>query len=131
MKMFANHEIDRVELIYNHFKSTAVQVLTREEYLPIDTEQQKGKGLSADYIVEPDRETVVNTLIPQVLGLKIFTVLLDSNAAEHAARTIAMQMATDNAIELIQELTIQYNKTRQQLITNELLDMMGSEIGND
>ena len=55
MKMFANHEIDRVELIYNHFKSTAVQVLTREEYLPIDTEQQKGKGLSADYIVEPDR----------------------------------------------------------------------------
>ena len=131
MKMFANHEIDRVELIYNHFKSTAVQVLTREEYLPIDTEQQKGKGLSTDYIVEPDRETVVNTLIPQVLGLKIFTVLLDSNAAEHAARTIAMQMATDNAIELIQELTIQYNKTRQQLITNELLDMMGSEIGND
>ena len=106
-------------------------MLTREEYLPIDTEQQKGKGLSADYIVEPDRETVVNTLIPQVLGLKIFTVLLDSNAAEHAARTIAMQMATDNAIELIQELTIQYNKTRQQLITNELLDMMGSEIGND
>ena len=74
---------------------------------------------------------MVNTLIPQVLGLKIFTVLLDSNAAEHAARTIAMQMATDNAIELIQELTIQYNKTRQQLITNELLDMMGSEIGND
>ena len=131
MKMFANHEIDRVELIYNHFKSTAVQVLTREEYLPIDTEQQKGKGLSTDYIVEPDRETVVNTLIPQVLGLKIFTVLLDSNAAEHAARTIAMQMATDNAIELIQELTIQYNKTRLQLITNELLDMMGSEIGND
>ena len=131
MKMFANHEIDRVELIYNHFKSTAVQVLTREEYLPIDTEQQKGKGLSTDYIVEPDRETVDNTLIPQVLGLKIFTVLLDSNAAEHAARTIAMQMATDNAIELIQELTIQYNKTRQQLITNELLDMMGSEIGND
>lgn len=131
MEMFEKGEVDRVELIYNHFKSTAVQVLTREEYLPIDTEQQKGKGLSTDYIVEPDRETVVNTLIPQVLGLKIFTVLLDSNAAEHAARTIAMQMATDNAIELIQELTIQYNKTRQQLITNELLDMMGSEIGND
>lgn len=131
MKMFADHEVDRVELVYNHFKSTAVQVLTREEYLPIDTEQQKGKGLSTDYIVEPDRETVINTLIPQVLGLKIFTMLLDSNAAEHAARTIAMQMATDNAIELIQELTIQYNKTRQQLITNELLDMMGSEIGND
>ena len=131
MEMFEKGEVVRVQLIYNHYKSTAVQVLTREEYLPIDTEQQKGKGLSTDYIVEPDRETVVNTLIPQVLGLKIFTVLLDSNAAEHAARTIAMQMATDNAIELIQELTIQYNKTRQQLITNELLDMMGSEIGND
>ena len=130
MQMFINHEVDRVELIYNHFKSVSTQVMTHETYLPISTEKKEHKGASADYIVEPDRETVIRTLIPQVLGLKIYTILLDSNAAEHAARTIAMQMATDNATELIQELTVQYNKTRQQLITNELLDMMGGEIAN-
>ena len=86
--------------------------------------------MAADYIVEPSREEVIRTLIPQVLSLKIFTMLLDSNAAEHAARTIAMQMATDNATELLQELTVQYNKSRQQMITSELLDMMGAEVGN-
>ena len=73
---------------------------------------------------------MIRTLVPQVLSLKIFTMLLDSNAAEHAARTIAMQMATDNATELLQELTVQYNKSRQQMITSELLDMMGAEVGN-
>ena len=83
-----------------------------------------------DYIVEPNTEEVIRELVPQVLSLKIFTILLDSAAAEHAARTIAMQMATDNATELLQDLTIQYNKSRQQAITNELLDMMGGEIAN-
>ena len=122
--------IDRVELVYNHFKSTASQVLRREEYLPLQVEPAKTKGVAADYIVEPSREEVIRTLVPQVLSLKIFTMLLDSNAAEHAARTIAMQMATDNATELLQELTVQYNKSRQQMITSELLDMMGAEIGN-
>ena len=73
---------------------------------------------------------MIRELVPQVLSLKIFTILLDSAAAEHAARTIAMQMATDNATELLQDLTIQYNKSRQQAITNELLDMMGGEIAN-
>lgn len=130
MNLFLKKEIDRVELVYNHFKSTAVQVLTREEFLPIAPKVEAEKGFSTDYILEPDRETLIQTLIPQVLSLKIFTMLLDSSAAEHAARTIAMQMATDNATDLIQDLTIQYNKTRQQLITNELLDIMGSEVAN-
>ena len=119
MRMYAEREIDRVELVYNHFKSTASQVLRREEYLPLQVEPAKTKGVAADYIVEPSREEVIRTLVPQVLSLKIFTMLLDSNAAEHAARTIAMQMATDNATELLQELTVQYNKSRQQIITNE------------
>lgn len=130
MQLFLNHEVDRIELIYNHFKSVSTQIMTHEAYLPIAIEGEERKGPAADYIVEPDRITVIRTLIPQVLGLKIYTILLDSNAAEHAARTIAMQMATDNATELIQELTIQYNKTRQQLITSELLDMMGAELSN-
>lgn len=78
--MYAEREIDRVELVYNHFKSTASQVLRREEYLPLQVEPAKTKGVAADYIVEPSREEVIRTLVPQVLSLKIFTMLLDSNA---------------------------------------------------
>ena len=128
MEMFEKGEVDRVELIYNHFKSTAVQVMTDEQYLPVEMPeepQQTPDQYRPDYIVEPSAAEVVQTLVPQVLSLKIFTILLDSSAAEHAARTIAMQMATDNATALLQELKIQYNKSRQQAITNELLDMMG------
>lgn len=127
MGMFVAGEIDRVELVYNHFKSTATQVLMREQYLPLSIESVAGAGLSTDYILEPGRDALIRTLVPQVLSLKIFTILLDSNAAEHAARTIAMQMATDNATELIQQLTVQYNKSRQQQITNELLDIVSGE----
>ena len=130
MERYATHQVDRVELIYNHFKSTATQLIMRDTYLPIHIEPTEHHTMSTDYIVEPDQESVIQTLIPQVLALKIFTMMLDSNAAEHAARTIAMQMATDNATDLIQDLTIQYNKTRQQMITSELLDMMGAEIAN-
>ena len=129
MKLFAEGNIDRVELVYNHFKSTASQVVIREEYLPIRTENEQEQTAASDYIVEPNREEVIRTLVPQVLNLKIYTILLDSNAAEHAARTIAMQMATDNADELLQELTILYNKSRQQMITNELLDIAGASAG--
>lgn len=132
MEKFEKGEIDRVELIYNHFKSTSTQVVTQERYLPVEMleAEQSHDNYRPDYIVEPSTEEVVRRLVPQVLSLKIFTILLDSAAAEHAARTIAMQMATDNATELLQDLTIQYNKSRQQAITNELLDMMGGEIAN-
>ena len=81
-----------------------------------------------NYIVEPSVSALLQELIPKVLGEKIFTVLLDSNTSEHAARMLAMQTATDNANELIQDLTIQYNKTRQQAITNELLDIIGGTL---
>lgn len=81
--------------------------------------------MEADYIIEPSAQKVMQELLPKVLRMKIYTVLLDSNAAEHAARTMAMQIATDNANDLIQELTLLYNKSRQQAITNELLDIIG------
>lgn len=132
MEKFEKGEIDRVELIYNHFKSTSTQIVTQERYLPVEMPEaeQSNDNYRPDYIVEPSTAEVVRRLVPQVLSLKIFTILLDSAAAEHAARTIAMQMATDNATELLQDLTIQYNKSRQQAITNELLDMVGGEIAN-
>ena len=140
MEMYISGEIDRVELIYHHFKSMGVQVLLRETYLPIDLthvvseeEKQKeeevhGGEIANDYIIEPSAEELIANLIPTVLSQKLFTAAVDSNASEHAARTLAMQVATDNANELIQDLTKQYNKSRQQAITNELLDIVGGSM---
>jgi F-type H+-transporting ATPase subunit gamma len=86
------------------------------------------KGRIPDYIVEPSVDVVMGELLPKVLRMKMFTVLLDSNASEHAARTMAMQIATDNANDLLQDLTVMYNKSRQQAITNELLDIVGGSM---
>ena len=129
MNRFLAGEIQQVELLYNHFKSTSTQVLTRETYLPIDfsnhEENDSHSNTETDYIVEPSPKRVMEALLPKVLRMKVYTALLDSNAAEHAARMMAMQVATDNANDLIQELTLVYNKSRQQAITNELLDIIG------
>ena len=125
MEMYQKGEVDRVELLYNHFKSTSTQVLTNEVYLPIPLPDQEETSGETDYILEPSRAELLAMLLPKVLRLKLYTVLLDSNASEHAARTLAMQIATDNADDLLQELTLMYNKTRQQAITNELLDIVG------
>ena len=140
MKIYIAGEIDRVELIYHHFKSMGVQILLRETYLPIDLthlvdgeekekeEEVQGGEIANDYIIEPSAEELIANLIPTVLSQKLFTAAVDSNASEHAARTLAMQVATDNANELIQDLTKQYNKSRQQAITNELLDIVGGSM---
>ena len=137
MTEFLEGRVDKVELIYHHFKSTGSQILTRDEYLPINldkvaeeaTESTAGKSsFNNDYIVEPSAARLITELLPKVLSQKIYTVLLDSNTSEHAARMLAMQAATDNANELIQDLTKQYNKSRQQAITNELLDIIGGSM---
>ena len=140
MEMYVSGEIDRVELIYHHCKSMGVQILLRETYLPIDLtrvvdeeekqkeEEVQGGEIANDYIIEPSAEELIANLIPTVLSQKLFTAAVDSNASEHAARTLAMQVATDNANELIQDLTKQYNKSRQQAITNELLDIVGGSM---
>ena len=128
---FLRQKIDKVELLYNHYKTMAVQAPTAEQYLPIDL-TAKPKILSApqtDYIIEPDKNTILHSLLPKSLYSKIYAALLDSATAEQAARTVAMQIATDNALELLDALTIQYNKQRQQAITNELLDIIGGSAG--
>jgi F-type H+-transporting ATPase subunit gamma len=148
---FLAERIDRAELIYMHFKSTASQLLTHNVFLPLElhlddeaknpTEGSKTapEGIPASehapqlnvetrYIVEPTTEAVVNQLIPDALRMQIYTCLLDAQAAEHAARTVAMQTATDNANDLLGELRIMYNKGRQQAITNELLDIVGGSM---
>ena len=164
-RKFAEGEIDKVELIYHHFKSAGSQVLTRKTFLPIDIEEElerdherdltsviatkesqeylKKRGekehtqveenvkpLNDNFLVEPDMDTVLSQLIPKLAHLMLYTALLDSNASEHAARMVAMQTATDNADELLRELNLQYNKSRQQAITSELLDIVGGSVNN-
>lgn len=132
INLYLNHDIDRIVLIYHHFKSLSSQQLLVENYLPLELSKFKNindsNQVNIDYIVEPSEEELIIDLLPKVLSQKLFSVLVDSNAAEHAARSMAMQIATDNANELIQDLTIQYNKSRQQAITNELLDIVGGSM---
>lgn len=126
--LFNRKAIDRVEVIYHHFKSAGTQILTRENFLPLTLPalgNTAAKQTLANYLLEPSQETILAKLLPKSLKLKLYTMLLDSNASEHAARVMAMQTATDNADELINTLVIAYNKSRQQAITNELLDMIG------
>ena len=161
---FAKGELDRVELIYHHFKSAGSQVLTSKTFLPIDIEtelerdherdltsnlatrkaqeylkknrkkreqkEDETKPLNDNFIVEPDMTTVLSQLIPKLAHLMLYTALLDSVASEHAARMVAMQTATDNADELLRQLNLQYNKSRQQAITSELLDIVGGSVNN-
>lgn len=132
MNLFVNKEVDRVEVIYTHYKSTATQVVMHETFLPLALNSEDGKdnkdGIMPDYIVEPSAEELVSRLLPKALRMKIYTMLLDSNASEHAARTVAMQQATDNANDLLQDLNLMYNKGRQQAITSELLDIIGGSL---
>ena len=132
MESYTEGEIDRTDLIYYHFKSAGSQILTEEEFLPIKLQTADDDSTShttqLDFIVEPSKEEVISQLVPKSLHLKLFTALLDSLASEHAARVMAMQVATDNADELLRELTLTYNKTRQQAITNELLDIVGGSM---
>ena len=126
---FEKGEVASIVLLYNHYKSNASQPPVRETYLPLALPASDGSAADdEDLIVEPDRKEVVEALLPKVLLLKIYTVLMDSFAAEQAARTVAMQMASDNAEELIDQLTLEYNKRRQQAITSELLDIVGGSL---
>lgn len=154
---FVSGRFDKVELVYNHYKSTSSQPTTRQTYLPLSladatADIQVGKITDSasepyadkvaepvvrqnspttetpDLIVEPSKEELIATLLPKVVRLRVFTTLLDSTAAEHAARTVAMQLATDNGNDLLQELTLEYNKSRQQKITSEILDIVGGSL---
>ncbi len=127
MTKFLDKSFDKVVLIYHHLKNTAVQKLTTETFLPINlkADESNVSGLGGDFIVEPNKAEILESLLPKALRTKMYACLLDSNASEHGARVVAMQVATDNANELINELTVLYNKTRQQAITSELLDIVG------
>lgn len=129
IEKFVKKEIDDVVLIYHHFVSTGSQKLLTKTFLPFDlshgNEADAKNDVQSDYILEPSKEEILESLIPTVLYARLYAALLDANASEHAARMVAMQIASDNADELVQDLTVQYNKSRQQAVTNELLDIIG------
>lgn len=126
---YAAGRIDGAELIYMHFKSMASQALTHETLLPLPLQSDTVSGEEERaHIMEPSREALLEALVPDSLAMKMYAVMLDAQAAEHAARTVAMQTATDNANELLDELQIQYNKGRQAAITAELLDIVGGSM---
>ena len=125
IKLYVTGEFDRIEIIYNQFRNAAVQRLTTETFLPVrEPEQDSAAAQPADYIYEPDQVRIVEELIPKSLRIQFYKALLDSFAAEHGARMTAMHQATDNATELIRDLTLQYNKARQASITNQLLEVV-------
>ena len=131
MARFSDGAIDKVEVVYSHFKSAAKQEPVNEILLPVELKMAEADSQAAvDYIVEPGRDELLGALVPKVVEVKMQTALLDAVAAEHAARVLAMQVATDNATDLISELTLEYNKGRQQAITNELLDIMSGAGAN-
>jgi len=131
-ELFLTGEFDTIEIVYNQFKNAAVQRLTEELYLPVSAADTAVEGaVSTDYIYEPDQVSIVSELIPKTLRIKLYKALLDSFAAEHGARMTAMHQATDNATDLIRDLTLQYNKARQAAITNQLLEVVsGAEALN-
>lgn len=129
-ELFESQTIDRVIITYTHFKSAGSQTVTDYQLLPVRLPEGLQGNVSTDYILEPSAEELLKTLLPQVIRMRMHTAILDSFCSEQAARVVAMQAATDNADNLIAELTLQYNKLRQQAITNELLDLAGGQIEN-
>jgi len=127
MQRFVDGQYDKVVLFYNKFKNAAVQITTEEQYLPIPpAPRSEGKEASqGEHIMEPDRTTIVEQIIPKSLKIQLYKALLDSFAAEHGARMTAMHKATDNADSLLKDLKLTYNKARQASITNEILEIVG------
>jgi len=125
MKSFLSGEFDQVVLVYNQFKNAAMQKLTIEQFLPVETVTACTKGsVPVDYIYEPSGEEIIKELIPKSLKIQFYKAVLDSYVAENGARMTAMHMATDNATTMIRDLTLQYNKARQAAITNQILEVV-------
>jgi F-type H+-transporting ATPase subunit gamma len=124
MEDFLEGKFDRVEFVYNKFKNAAVQELSCETFLPLETEENEEDLPPGDYIFEPGREEIIKELIPKTLRIQFYRTVLDSYVAEHGARMTAMHMATDNATGLIRDLNLEYNKARQASITNQILEVV-------
>ncbi len=128
MDSFVTEKYDRVEIVYNEFKNVATQVVRKAQFLPIENNEVQANAQTAsdiDFIYEPSKDFIVKELIPKSLKIQFYKALLESNASEHGARMTAMDKATDNAKELLKELRLSYNRSRQAAITKEILEIVG------
>ena len=129
MKDFVDEKYDRIIFIYNQFKNAGNQILTKEQFLPIvseeKAEEKNNQAEEIEYIFQPSKEEILNSLIPNSLKLQVYKILLDSFTSEHGARMVSMTKATDNATELLKDLNLSYNKARQGAITNEIIEIVG------
>ena len=124
MQKFESKAVDKIEIIYNKFKNAATQEIMTEQFLQIEP-LEGDTNANHDYIFEPSKEEIVETLIPKSLKTQLYKSIRDSFASEHGARMTAMHKATDNATELRDQLKLTYNKARQASITNEILEIVG------
>ncbi|WP_026236097.1 ATP synthase F1 subunit gamma [Pontibacter roseus] len=127
MAGFVAGEFDQVDLIYNEFKNVATQIVRTEQFLPIEEKpvEETASAVIPDYTFEPSKEQIIEELIPKSLKIQVYKAVLESNASEHGARMTAMDKATENAGELLKELKLTYNRTRQAAITKEILEIVG------
>ena len=129
MDEFLAERFSKVEIIYNQFKNVATQVVVNEQFLPVENDDSDSSeevdGNAVDYIFEPSEEFIFQEVVPKSLKIQFYKTILESNAAEHGARMTAMDKATDNAGELLKELRLTYNRTRQAAITKEILEIVG------
>lgn len=125
MSAFETGLYDKVVLVYNEFKNVATQFVQVEQFLPIEKKDTGDSNANqVDYIVEPSREYIIEELVPNSVKIQFYKAILDSNASEHGARMTAMDKATENANDLLKELKLVYNRTRQAAITNEILEIV-------
>ena len=127
MDGFVSGEFDKVILVYNEFKNVATQIVRAEQFLPMESivdESAPVKTSEVDYLLEPSREYIIEELVPTSLKIQLYKALLESNASEHGARMTAMDKATENAGELLKDLRLLYNRSRQAAITNEILEIV-------
>ena len=125
MNGFIDGQFDKVHVVYAQFVNAATQNFTSEQFLPIAQFESKESEMNADFIFDPSKEKLVKELVPKILKTQFFRFLLDSNASEHGARMVAMDQATENANELLNDLKLMYNRERQAAITNEILEIVG------
>ena len=125
MSDFESRAYDRVEIIFNEFKNVATQIVRNEQFLPIAEADTDGRRAEVDYIFDPSKDFIFKDLLPKSLKIQFYKTLLESNASEHGARMTAMDKATENADELLKDLRLTYNRTRQAAITKEILEIVG------
>lgn len=128
MEGYLNGDYDAVDLVYNQFKNVATQIVKTDRFLPSvpeQSEEEEQSNIQLDYIFEPSKEQIVADLIPKALKIEFYQAILESNASEHGARMTAMDKATENASDLLKELRLTYNRTRQAAITTEILEIVG------